>query len=199
MSLATYAHLSDHDLVQQLGQDDQTAFSYIVKSNYTALCRTAIRYVRYKEVSEEIVQNVFVSLWEKRHTLFLTVSLQGYLHQAVRYQAINYLKRELVKAQRHQTLSDDFYSAAADSEELVFGLELEKLIATGIEKLPPKCRIIFDLSRNAGLTYKQIAEQLDLSEKTVETQMTIALSRLKSYLNTYWDKIVFVPLLASLL
>src|SRR3954462_108946 len=104
MSPTDYSHLSDHELVQQLAHDDQKAFSFIVNSYYTALCRTAVKYLRYKDVSEEMVQNVFVSLWERRHMLYLTVSLPSYLHQAVRYQAINYLKRELSKAQQHQVL-----------------------------------------------------------------------------------------------
>jgi RNA polymerase sigma-70 factor (ECF subfamily) len=199
MSPTDYSHFSDHELVQQLAQDDQKAFSFIVNSYYIPLCRTAVKYLRYKEISEETVQNVFVSLWERRHVLCLTVSLQAYLHQAVRYQAINYLKRELVKVQQHEILSEEMYSLAPNSEEVVLVKELEEIIAVGIERLPPKCRIIFDLSRNAGLTYKQIAQELGISEKTVETQMTIALSRLKTYLSSYWGKIALLPFLASLL
>jgi RNA polymerase sigma-70 factor, ECF subfamily len=194
-SLHPLSTLSDADLVSRLVADEKVVFNYVVETHYISLSRYALKFVRNEELAEEIVQDVFVSVWLKRHSLAIASSLQAYLHAAVKYQSLNTLRKKFVKPGAHMEIIDDVHPHAGGPDEELHAHELQAIITRGISQLPEKCRIIFDLSRNAGLTYKEIATQLNISQKTVETQMSIALSRLKAHIGTHWDVLIFVSLL----
>lgn len=187
--------LSDSQLVERLSQDDKLIFNYIIECHYKRLCQFALKYVRYEEPAEEIVQDVFVSLWVRRHTLKIESSLSAYLFTAVKYCSINYQRKEINRPEFHNKFPDEGHPVARTLDEQQDSEELERLVAEAIKILPAKCRVIFDLSRNAGLTYKEIAKELDISIKTVETQISIAISRIKSYLTLHWDKVMLFALM----
>lgn len=178
--------MSEQELLDKLRQNDISAFNYFVESYYTRLFRFALKYVRRPEVAEELVQDVFVAIWNKRHMLEITASLSAYVHTAIKYQAINRLKSELRNPKFETEFPESVPSVLASAEEEVMAHDLDICITKAIEALPKKCRIIFDLSRNAGLTYKEIATELEISQKTVESQMSIALSRIKVFLDKNW-------------
>ena len=184
--------MTDRELLKKLSLGDKGAFNHLITIYYTPLCRSALKYMRSKEQAEEIVQDVFVSLWERRETVVVTSSLEAYLHTSVKYQSINALKKKLARPDIEAGFPEHFHPATNDTEDQLAGKELEQLVQEAIKALPTKCRIIFDLSRNAGLTYNEIATQLDISPKTVETQISIALARIKTHLGKYWE--VFIPL-----
>lgn len=192
--LKKFSALSDQELIKRLSEDDKLVFNYLIELYYVNLSRSALKYVRYEEPAEEIVQDVFVSLWDKRKTLQITDSLSAYLFTAVKYASLNYLKKEFRKPQFQNEFPDDIHPMTDERSSKIEGEELERLVASAIQKLPEKCRIIFNLSRNSGLTYHEIAQELDISVKTVETQISIALSRLRAYLERHWDKIILLPL-----
>jgi RNA polymerase sigma-70 factor, ECF subfamily len=188
--------LDDTTLVTELAAGNTAALDHLVHTYYGTLCRSAKKYVRSSQLAEEIVQDVFVSLWERRMVLAITGSLQAYLFTAVKYRCINCL-RQMLSQPTLYNVAESFHPSSNVVDDLVASHELEHLIAKAVDALPPRCRIIFDLSRNAGLTYKEIAVELGISLKTVETQVTIALSRLKAYLAEHWGTLACLPILYS--
>lgn len=168
------------------------ALELLFKLHYTGLCRYCLRYVKQGELAEEIVQDTFVAFWEKDIDLPGPSAAKAYLYTAVRNRSINYLKSAHA---RQQFQGDDplLGQLATDTtqEQLDFQ-ELSVLVEAGIEKLPERCRTIFEMSRLGGFSYQEIAAELALSPKTVENQMGIALRKLKEYLSQYWD---LIPLL----
>lgn len=160
---------------------EEAQFEQIFKRWYAPLCRFAFRLTGKTQAAEDIVQEVFIQFWDKRKNLEIRQSEKAYLFQAVYNRSLNLLS--MVK--RHPEVSDSGEyihpeSHAADAD-LLFS-ETENAIQNGLRILPDGCRQIFELSRFEGLSYKEIAELLDISPKTVEAQMSKALRILRQVL-----------------
>jgi len=168
----------DEKLLNDLARGDSSAFEKVFKLHYVPLCNYAIKFVRLPEIAEEVVQEVFIYLWEKRRTIQINGSINAYLFRAVRNRSINYLKLQLPKDNNKEALSPvmEVVDPVHDEDNLK---ELKFKIDKAIDNLPRQCKIIFNLSRNAGLTYAEIAEEMGISIKTVENQISIALKKLK--------------------
>lgn len=171
----------EHDLIT----GDVNAFEMIFKSYYPVLCNYAYTYLKDKEEAEEIVQNVFLNVWEKRSQISIQSSLKSYLYQTVRNTCLNVIKHEKVK-RKHQeetlAIKDRAYEAVSDR---VIGKELEEKIALAIQSLPEQCRIVFTMSRFEELKYAEIASELNISVKTVENQIGKALKIMREQLKEY--------------
>jgi RNA polymerase sigma-70 factor (ECF subfamily) len=159
-------------------------FENLFKTYFSALTGFSQTFVYDEDAAKEIVQNVYISLWDKREDLDLKQSLKSYLYTSVRNRSLNYLRDH--KKFRSQLLDDDLsqIEATEESDPLV-NEELQEKINQAINLLPAKCKQVFELSRNEGLKYKQIAEQLDISVKTVENQISKALKILREELKDY--------------
>jgi RNA polymerase sigma-70 factor (ECF subfamily) len=156
---------------------------------YPQLVNFSYRMTRNKEASEEIAQDVFIYLWEKRTTIEITSSLDSYLFAAIKNRSINYVKLELPKQQAQSDLTDAQLFVEQKEEVFPSETKLNEHINMAIAQLPKKCQEIFLLSRYAGLTYKEIADELNISQKTVENQMIIALKKLRAALKPLLDRI----------
>lgn len=187
---------SSSALVKEISKGNKKAFDFLFEAYYVVLCRHALKYTRSAEASEEIVLDVFLSFWERRESLLISTSLQSYLYTAVKNRCMNHLRSHLNAPFSDRTISSNSHPFSNTTEEALSCSELEKITHQAIEKLPAKCRIIFTLSRNTGMTYKEIAAELGISAKTVESQMTIALVRIKTYLHKHWD--IFIPAILPL-
>jgi RNA polymerase sigma-70 factor, ECF subfamily len=154
---------------------DNTWFRNLYDDNYVVLCQLSYGILRDAETAREVVQNSFVEVWQRRETI---QDARAYLYRVVYRAAWTQRKRGSMMLSLEGTYLEKGHS---DSETLEF-LELQRLIEKGIEELPEKCREIFLLSREGGLTYAEIALRLGQSPKTVENQMAIALKRLKESL-----------------
>jgi RNA polymerase sigma-70 factor, ECF subfamily len=155
------------------------------KENYSGLCRYARQFAGSMETAEEIVQDVFVRIWERRDQLDIHGSVLSYVVSAVRNSALNYIRHgNIVTAYEHnsQNFSPSYSSSAED--ELI-SLELEIAISKAIGQLPEQRKKIFLMSRSEGLKYYEIADKLGLSIKTVEAQMGKALKQLRDFLKDY--------------
>lgn len=141
---------------------------------YSRLCDFAYYFVSDESEAENIVQQLFVDLWENRTRIFEERSLKQYLYTAVRNRCLNHLKRN------KSTDFEDEPMADSDPSMRIQLAELNNYIAQLVDELPPKCRYIFLRSRRDGLTHKQIAEELDISTKTVENQVAKALKYLRA-------------------
>lgn len=182
---------SEIEILQRIRLNDVDAFSGIFRRYYEPLCFFAGRYVRDNQAAEGIVQDVFVRLWESRHTLGIESSLRSYLYASVRNASLNYIKRE------NFTISLDYQEersgttvtppdAQLESDELAEALE------RAMDKLPPKCRQIFSMAKYDGLSYQEIAEVLDISVNTVKTQLKRALKSLSRSLQYFQLLLLFL-------
>ncbi|TDO05536.1 RNA polymerase sigma-70 factor [Sunxiuqinia elliptica] len=170
--------LSDKTLFLKIKEGDEAAFNKAFESYYSRLCFFADNIIHDYDQSSSIVQQVFVDLWLKRERLDVVYSLKGFLFRSVRNQSLDWLRHRKVESEYLQELS-------FKQEEAVFldQLELAELndkINTAIQELPEKCREIFVLCRFEGLKYAEIASRLEISVKTVETQMSIALKKIRT-------------------
>jgi len=152
-----------------------------------------LKLTRNEQVAEEVVQEVFISFWERRNEITITHSVKSYLVSSVRNRSINYLKLQLPKDRMKEDIEEKNMGASVDdTSSAIEYKELYDLIQHAITTLPEKCRAIFVLSREEGLTYQQIADQLDLSLKTVENQMGIALKKMRGMLKAHIDRLTVV-------
>lgn len=176
-----------------LSIDSPQAFEKLFKEHYQELCRYCLKFVKQGEVAEEIVQDVFVKLWQMEQRPKVHTSVKSYLFTSVKNSSLNYLKSQYArqKFEDHRTTQ---HTVKTDStQEAMDFEELSKLVAEAVEKLPQQCRTVFEMSRSGGFTYQEISQELSISPKTVENQMGIALKKLKEHLRTYWE-ILFILL-----
>lgn len=177
------SHKTTDLLVSRLIAKDQSAFELVFHEYYSALCQYAASYLHDVSLAEGIVQEVFVRFWEKCQELAPDSSIKSYLYRAVHNACLNHIKHLKVRDNYRQYVIDQMEQAEDPIEESEE--ELEKQVLRAIDKLPPQCRKIFRMSRLEGLKYREIAEHLELSIKTVEVQMGKALRFLREELKDY--------------
>lgn len=175
----------ENDWVQSVRSGDTAAFESIFKNLYKPLCAYAMVMMKDKDSSEEIVQQVFVKIWERRASLNVSSSLKAYLYQIVRNDCLNALKHEKIKEQYRQHKVIEMQQHHENASHRLTSRELEQQIQNAIDELPEQCGIIFRMSRFEELKYKDIAEQLSISVKTVENQMGKALKLMRLKLADY--------------
>lgn len=154
---------------------------------YEPLCLSGYRYVRDKQKVEDLVQELFYELWKKRANINIQSSLSSYLKTAVRNRALNYIKGQRIDFAEEEELKS-FSSNESNSQEDLETTELEDFINGVIDSLPEKCRIVFMMSRFDELSYKEIAEKLDISTKTVENQISKALKILRTEVSEFRER-----------
>lgn len=180
----------DAETLLALRRGDERAFERLFRTHYAPLCGYAYTFLRDDADGEEVVQTVFLTLWEKRDVLDITVSLKAYLYRAVHNHCLNRLKHLRIRDEHAgyvlATAEPGFDSATAQ----IIGSELEARVEAAIAQLPAQCQLIFRMSRFEELRYQEIADQLNLSVKTVENQIGKALKLLRAELADY------LPLLA---
>ncbi len=146
------ANPPEKELLARLAAGEVEAFEQIFNQYYKVLCRFALRYVQVGETAEELVADVLTALWQKRQELRVTSSLQAYLYASVRNTCLNYLKSQYGR-QRFQSEPTDFIHPVVSEDPFTLQ-ELEAILQAGTAALPPACRTIFQLSRQAGATMK---------------------------------------------
>ena len=177
--------LPGDQLLVTLQAGDITAFEMIFKTYYQPLCNYAYSFVHDRDEAEEIVQATFLSVWEKKDNLTIHTGVKPYLYAMVRNAALNVLKHEKIK-QQHATVELAVAERSTESvTRTVMASELEDRIYKALNKLPEQCRLVFKLSRFEELKYAEIAEQLNISVKTVENQMGKALKIMREQLKDY--------------
>jgi len=166
------------ELIEKLKDGNEKAFDDIFNTYYTPLCIYAKKYVEEIENAEEIVQDLFVKLWEKQNQLDINTSLKSYLYKSTYNSCLDFQKHLKIQQKYKDRVKEDPPEFIDFCDNLI-ELELEEKIKKAIDSLPKQCCKIFKLSRFENLKYKEIAEQLNISVKTVENQMGKALKILK--------------------
>ncbi|WP_461790468.1 RNA polymerase sigma-70 factor [Pedobacter sp.] len=181
--MSTLESCTDAELIARLRYDDQAAFTEIYRRFWDKVFAVAFHRLNNQLEAEEVVQDVFFSLWKRRESLEIQYSLNTYLSMAAKYQIISiqrkqYLKQQTTDSQIH--ISDN----GVDSTQLWFSeRELKQQLDYHVEQLPEKCRIVFKMSREEFKSYAEIAAELGVSEKTVEAHITRALKILRNKLH----------------
>lgn len=177
-------------LFEKIKNSDAKAFETLFHFYYGYLCLYAQKIIKNKAASEEIVQDFFVKLWEKRAQLTIETSVKNYLFRSVKNLCLNFIQHNKTKeSYARQILSEaENYSSL---EEYFPEIDLAGKIEESIRLLPEKRREIFRLSREEGLKYREIAIKLNISVKTVEAQMSMAIKSLRDNLSKYKTFFIF--------
>jgi RNA polymerase sigma-70 factor (family 1) len=174
-------------LITLIAVDDEVAFREIYDRYWKKLLSLATFKTNSREVGEEIVQELFIKLWERRKTLEIS-HLQSYLFTALKYQIISHLRQVVIQ---RNVLETSFGEASVDTEDFLTAEALQTAIEKAVYQLSDKTQAIFRMSRFDEKSHKEIALALDLSEKSVEYHITQALKFLKVYLKDYLTVMLF--------
>jgi RNA polymerase sigma-70 factor (ECF subfamily) len=176
-------------LQAQVEQSSQKAFEDLYRLFFPRLYNFAMLYVHKKEAAEEIVNDIMVKIWEKRAGIRAIENLETYLFTAVRNHSLNYLQKY---SHYHVTIEPETGLAEVinldDPEKELEWKEISFSLNMAIEKLPEQCRTVFKLIKEEGFKYKQVAEILGISPRTVETQLFRAIKKLDTVVSAYIEK-----------
>lgn len=168
---------------------DQEAFRSFFDRFYPRLIKLAYYFLESGLAADEIVSNVFINIWNNRKTLSEINRIEAYLFNAVKFNCLNHLRDS--RRIHLQTIENEEFKiipSFEDPEGVYLHGELRNKIFDAINNLPPRCRIIFELVRDNGLKYKEVAGLLDISVKTVEVQMGRALTKIRHEIKPYLDE-----------
>jgi RNA polymerase sigma-70 factor (ECF subfamily) len=183
----------DEQMASLLSKRDEAAFEQIFKTHYKNLHAYAFTILRDQDEAEEMVQQVFFKLWERSENLSFSVPVAAYLYRAVHNESLNFLKHQKVKAGHQLHVAYTMKNKSEHGQGRMMRKELENKFREALDELPEQCRTVFQLSRFEDMKYKEIADTLDISVKTVENHMGKALKLLRTKL------VDFLPLLLILL
>jgi len=181
---------NDSQIFEAIKRDDHGAYEIVFREYYRPMTTYAFRFLHDLAESESIVQDVFLRLWQKRREIMITSSLQNYLFRSVKNHCINHIEHNKIKTNyQAMVIRNEDDRTEYNEFFLEYGLKLK--IQAAIAALPEKRQEIFRLAREDGLKYREIADQLKISVKTVETQMTLALKQLRESLKAYRNLVMF--------
>ncbi len=173
---------SDKLLIEQVREGNEKAFRKLFDTYRNDLYRFSLSMVVSKDYAEEIIQDVFLKVWVKRITLNQELSIKSYLFTMTRNKSISFLK----KAANNRKLREEIFYKSQKSvnptEKYIREAELEIIKQDALDLLPPRRRLIFEMSRNDGKNYKEIAQELGISQNTVRNQMSMALETLRNFI-----------------
>jgi RNA polymerase sigma-70 factor (ECF subfamily) len=175
--------MDDYLYVEKLAQDDHESFRWLFMRYFPKLKIFIAGFVKSEAIAEELSQDLFVKIWEKRKTLTAVQSFNAYIYRMAKNTVLNYFQHKYVKEKYIEQLSSD---SAMPADELFQAKETELLIQLTVSKMPTQRRKIFELSRKSQLKNEEIAQKLHLSKKTVENHLNLALKELRKSLKDFF-------------
>jgi RNA polymerase sigma-70 factor (family 1) len=177
--------ISEREFVTALRTGDEVVFEQVFRDYYERLCNYANTIIKDAAEAEEMVQGTFLTLWETRARIEIHTSIKSYLYRSVHNSCLNRIKHFKVRG-----VHDEYYKYVTEvsfdsTSQQLLGDELQQQINKAIETMPQQCRTVFILSRYENLTYSEIAEQLDISVKTVDKHICKALKIMRERLKDY--------------
>jgi RNA polymerase sigma-70 factor, ECF subfamily len=181
---------TDSHILNALQKGDNAAFEHVFLQHYESLCRYGATLLKDTDAAEEVVQQIFCRLWEKKEELVIEKSLKVYLFRAVHNASLNVMKHGKVRRQYREVQLKTANSFVWEADRSLKG-ELQQKIADAMNELPPQCGLIFKMSRLDEKKYAEIAKELNISIKTVENQMGKALAMMRKSLSDYMLTAIF--------
>lgn len=178
--------LDEKQILEGINTKNKLIFEYLFESYYSGLCAFCLRYIDNKEIIEDLVQELFMSLWSKKENLEVKTSLKSYLFTSIKNKCLDHNKHSKVKNKYREYISKHKSIAEDTINECYIESELRSLLESELNKLPPRCKEIFVLSRFEGKSNAEIASLLNISKRTVELQISNALKLLKVSLKDYY-------------
>jgi len=163
------------------------AFETLFRSFYEPLCRYACQFVENMETAEEIVQDLFYTIWKERQNLQIFTSVNGYLYRSVKNRSLQYVEKVRVRDEYQKMYDESAMIETFTPQEALEYKELEEYIQETLRHLPDRRQKIFRMNRMEGKKYNEIAEELHLSVKTVEAEISKALRELRNKYNSIYD------------
>ena len=183
------------DLIVSIKNGDARSMELLFRRLFPGMCAYARKFLQDSNDAEEIVQEIFYTVWKHRDRLDENKSLYHYLFTSVKNRSLNFLETKKSRSKHSELMRYLYIQEATDGDSSYHALlakELEKDFNQALEYLPQECRRIFELSRFEGLKYQEIAVKLNISIKTVETQMSRALSKLRLQLIDHLTVVIFI-------
>lgn len=176
---------TDGQLMDLICKESRHAFNELYKRHWSGLVDAAFKRLKDEDIAEELVQEAFLNLYLKRHSLIITTTVAGYLHTVLKYKILDEIRSRLVRNNYKEEWLNRPAAHAADAHTLLEKKELSDLIVNMAEQLAPKCKEVFLLKHQQQLSNKMIAERLHIAEKTVEGHISTARKTLKVLLKDY--------------
>ena len=171
--------------IAELKSGNTRVYEMLFKLWYEPLCRYTYSILHNQEEAEDIVQKIFCTLWDQREKMKIHTSLKSYLYRMAHNASLNKIKQWETQAAHHEQIASNSVTALNQVEQALVYKELRQQIDIAIHALPERCREVFVLSRMKNLSYVSIAQQMQISPNTVETQMVKALKILRAKLKDY--------------
>ncbi len=184
---------SDSELIGDISRDDEKAFTLIYNRYWRQLCLFALSKIGELEGAEEVTQNVFIDLWQKRNTHHIE-NLSAYLYSAVKYKCVDHLRAHLVRNRYAELTSIHDDGEELTTDELIAFNELKRVMEAGMLKLPEKTREIFRLNRLESLPVKEVSLRLCMPVRTVEYHIAHALQVMRLYLKDFMVLLVYLTI-----
>jgi RNA polymerase sigma-70 factor (family 1) len=185
-------NFKDNDILTGITSGNKEVFDLVFRRYYSELCIFANDYVHSPDIAQEITQDMFVYLWENHSRIQIKISLKAYLYRSVHNRCMNYFRSKTYQMNKEvlidNLMNHDVLLSTEISEtvfDLLFSEKLEHELEKTIEMLPEQCRIIFEMNRYENLSYKEIADRLEVSASTVRTQIARALHKIRNKMSKY--------------
>ena len=178
-TLDVYIDISD------LKSGNHKSYEILFRHFYAPLCNYAYSILRDSDEAEDMTQKVFCKLWEQRERIEIHTSVKSYLYRAVHNDCMNRIKQYSIRTEHNEFYAYEKDLISNEVESAVLATDLEQQIEIIIENMPPRCREVFKMSRQQQLSYSEIAQTLQISANTVETQIVKALRMLRTGLKDY--------------
>ncbi|MNK33363.1 ECF RNA polymerase sigma factor RpoE [compost metagenome] len=180
--MASYDSFTDRELTSLLLSGDESAFSQIFMRYNGLLYSHAYKKLRNREEAKDVIQDVFALLWTKRHEIDFKSNLTGYLYTAVRNKIFDFISHQTVESKYLGSLQNFLDNGTAVTDHVIREKQISAIIEKEIAALPPRMRLVFELSRKKYMSHKEIAEELGISQQTVTDQIKKALKILRAKL-----------------
>lgn len=190
--------VTEQEFIAGLRESNEVIFENVFKSYYSRLCNFANTIVCDSFEAEEMVQHTFLTIWENREVISIHTSLKSYLYRAVHNHCLNRVKHLKVRKAHSDFMKYQDEPVFDNASQHIISSELEQQINKAIQEMPQQCRTVFVLSRFENLTYAEIAEQMDISIKTVEKHMMKALKIMREDLKDYLPYLLWLLTYESL-
>lgn len=178
----------DMELLRRIRREDNSAFSLLFAKYYNDLILYCISFIENRAEAEDIIQNVFLKLWDERSSVYIDKSVKQYLLRAARNDCFDVIRHRKIKETYSAYICQRAKASNWDSENYIFRSECEGLVVDALNKMDPKAREAFCLNRFEKLKYREIAVMLNVSVRTVEVRISKALRFLKDYITQNYEK-----------